>query len=366
VNVARPDSPERLIADRLVDGAELRRRFARSSGTRIQEAAAALEKCIRRGNKVLVFGNGGSAADAQHFAAELTGRFGMERSPLPAMALTTDTSALTAIGNDYGFDEVFARQVRALANAHDVVVAISTSGRSPNVISAAKAARAAGAITIALTGGDGGEVSNLVDTVIVVPSTSTAQIQEVHIAVVHILCELIESALFPWKESTTKIPKGVIGWDDLLLLREEWKREGKTLVWTNGCFDVLHVGHLHCFEQAQRFGDLLIVGVNTDASVRAIKGAGRPVFPLAERMRLLAAVRPIDYVVAFEGPTPVGPLADLKPDVHVKGEDYAPPSGKAMPERDVVESYGGRIEFVRLIPEHSTSDVFRRIRERKE
>jgi phosphoheptose isomerase len=358
-----PDFFEQLIRDRLFEGAELRGRFARSSGGRIREAARALEECLRSGNKVLVFGNGGSAADAQHLAAELTGRFGKERLPLPAIALTTDTSVLTAIGNDYGFDEVFARQVRALADDGDVVIAISTSGRSPNVINAARAGRAAGATTIALTGGDGGGLLDSADIAVVVPSTNTARIQEMHITVVHILCELIENALFPEEDTTTDVPKGEVRWEDLLPLRERYKREGKTVVWTNGCFDVLHVGHLHCLEQAKSLGDVLVVGVNTDASVRAIKGPGRPIFPVEDRMRVLAALKTTDYVVAFEGLTPGAPLADLKPDVHVKGADYAPPSGKPMPERDVIESYGGRIEFVSLIPKHSTSDVVRKMRE---
>ena len=155
---------------------------------------------------------------------------------------------------------------------------------------------------------------------------------------------------------------GVVGWGTLLRLREMWKRERRTVVWTNGCFDILHVGHLHCLEQAKRLGDILVVGVNTDTAVRMLKGAGRPVFPLPERMRLLAGLRAPDYVVAFEGLTPEVALADLEPDVHVKGDDYAPPSGKPIPEMAVVESYGGRIEFVSLIPGHSTSAIVESLR----
>lgn len=155
---------------------------------------------------------------------------------------------------------------------------------------------------------------------------------------------------------------GVVQWTTLLLLREMWKSQRKTVVWTNGCFDILHVGHLHSFEQAKRLGDILVVGVNTDTAVRKLKGAGRPIFPLEERMRLVAGLRAPDYVVAFQGITPEAPLADLKPDVHVKGEDYAPPSGKPIPERTVVESYGGRIEFVSFLSGHSTSEIVQRIR----
>jgi phosphoheptose isomerase len=357
-----PPDFERLIAERLNEGAELRRAFARAGARGIQDAAAAVAKCLEQGNKVLTLGNGGSAADAQHFAAELVGRFTRDRVPLPAIALTTDASALTAIGNDYGFEEVFARQVRAIAQDGDVVVAISTSGRSPNVVSAAKAARAVGATTIALTGGDGGELVKAVEIAIVVPSSNTARIQEVHSAVVHILCELVEASLFSDDEFFPSVPSGVVQWNDLVLLRRKWKQDAKIVVWTNGCFDLLHVGHLHSLEQAKRLGDVLVVGVNTDASVSALKGPDRPMFPLAERMRILAALGTTDYIVAFDGITPETALAELKPDIHVKGADYAPPSGKPMPERHVIESYGGRIEFVGLIPNRSTSELVTRVR----
>ncbi len=356
-----PESFEQLIRERLEEGAELRREFARTNGGRIQETAMLVQECLRNGNKVLAFGNGGSAADAQHLAAELVGRFARDRIPLPAMALTTDTSALTAIGNDFGFEEIFGRQVRALAVSGDAVIAISTSGRSPNVLNGVRAARARGATTIALTGGDGGELLPLVDIGIVVPSTDSARVQELHIAVVHVLCEVIESSLFAAEPVSVDVPMGIVRWSDLLLLRDRWRLEEKTVVWTNGCFDILHGGHTYCLEQARRLGDVLVVGVNDDASVAVLKGQGRPIFALAERMRVLAALRTTDYVVAFEGVTPEAVLAELKPDVHVKGADYAPPSGKPIPERRVVESYGGRIEFVALVPGLSTSDIVRRM-----
>jgi D-sedoheptulose 7-phosphate isomerase len=145
--------------------------------------------------RVLVFGNGGSAAEAQHFAAELVGRFVAERQPLAAMALTTDTSILTAVGNDYAFDAVFARQVEALGRRGDVAVGLSTSGRSPNVIAALRAARARGLGTVALTGRDGGEMGSLADVHVNVPEQSTARIQEAHLTILHIFCELIDRAI---------------------------------------------------------------------------------------------------------------------------------------------------------------------------
>ena len=178
----------------LLESAALKERVARELAGSIAQAGDLCIQTLSAGGKLIFFGNGGSAADAQHLAAEFVGRFVKERSPLAAIALTTDTSALTAIGNDYGFDHVFARQVQALGRRGDVAVAISTSGRSANVIRAAQAARENGLLTIALTGGDGGGLAPIVEVAIVVPSTTTARIQECHIAIGHVLCEYVDSA----------------------------------------------------------------------------------------------------------------------------------------------------------------------------
>ena len=159
----------------------------------IAEASEIINNCIVAGNKVLLFGNGGSAADAQHISAELTGRFVKERKALPAIALTTDTSALTAIGNDYGYDVIFERQVEALANKGDVLIGISTSGNSPNVLKALKAGREKGCLTIGLSGRDGGKMNELCDKNIVIPSNTTARIQEMHILIGHSFCSSLDS-----------------------------------------------------------------------------------------------------------------------------------------------------------------------------
>ena len=157
-------------------------------------AAAAIVDALGRGGKVLLFGNGGSAADAQHVAAELVGRFERERPALAAVALTTDTSVLTSIGNDYGSDRVFARQIEALGRPGDVALAISTSGGSANVLAALEVARAAGLQTIALTGRDGGSVGRCAAIHVNVPSASTARVQEVHRTLLHVICDIVERA----------------------------------------------------------------------------------------------------------------------------------------------------------------------------
>src|ERR1044072_4208315 len=150
---------------------------------------------LKRGNKILLCGNGGSAADAQHIAAELVGRYEQQRRAFPSVALTTDTSALTAIANDYGFEEIFARQVEARAAAGDVLIAISTSGKSPNVVKAADQARAIGCQTIALTGCSGEPLAAHCDLAVVVPSDRTSRVQEAHITIGHIWCEIVEANL---------------------------------------------------------------------------------------------------------------------------------------------------------------------------
>jgi D-sedoheptulose 7-phosphate isomerase len=182
-----------LVKTSLHEGAELRRALARDCSEVILEGTALITTCLRNGGKVLFFGNGGSAADAQHMAAELVGRFVLERAGLPAIALTTDSSILTAVGNDYGFEQVFARQVQALGRPGDVVVAISTSGNSPNVLEGIKEAKKRNLKTIALTGNDGGALAKQSDIAITIASTSTARIQECHIAIGHLFCELLEA-----------------------------------------------------------------------------------------------------------------------------------------------------------------------------
>jgi D-sedoheptulose 7-phosphate isomerase len=162
----------------------------------IAEMVTLLAATFKRGGKLLVMGNGGSAADAQHFVAEIVGRFKMERRGLPAIALSTDTSILTAIGNDYGFDKIFRRQVEALAVPGDLVVGISTSGNSPNVQQALELARETGCSTVGLLGKDGGSIKNLCDLALIVPTNDTPRVQEGHITIIHIVCDLLEKTMF--------------------------------------------------------------------------------------------------------------------------------------------------------------------------
>jgi D-sedoheptulose 7-phosphate isomerase len=183
------------------DSIETQRATLEACAPAIEEAASHLIACFRSDGKLLAFGNGGSASDAQHLCAELAGRYVRERPGLPALALTANTSDLTAIGNDYGYDRVFARLVEAHGRSGDVAVAISTSGNSSNVLEALEVARERGLVTVGLTGKGGGKLASRVDVPIVVASDRTPRIQETHIAVLHVLCELVDEALFPETEA---------------------------------------------------------------------------------------------------------------------------------------------------------------------
>ncbi len=180
------------IKDFLNESARLKQLVAETLTGDIQKVIDLIRASYQQGGKLLLMGNGGSAGDAQHIAAELIGRYKRERKAVPAIALTVDTSILTAVGNDYGFENVFSRQVEGLARKEDVVMAISTSGNSENVIRGLEAAKSLSATTVALLGNQGGKIKGLVDAAVVVPSSDTARIQEVHITIGHIICEILD------------------------------------------------------------------------------------------------------------------------------------------------------------------------------
>ncbi len=183
------------IKDILLESIQVKEEILRNQIESIAQIAELMIDCLKKDGKVIVFGNGGSASDSQHIAAELVGRFKKDRSALAGVALTTNTSILTSIANDYGYDVVFSRQVEALGKKNDVVLGISTSGKAKNVALGIKQAKKMGIKTVALSGGDGGEIVKLADVSLVVPSKITARIQEAHITIAHIICEMIEQVL---------------------------------------------------------------------------------------------------------------------------------------------------------------------------
>ena len=187
---------ENTILKRFKESAEVKTRFLKENLSQLLDAIKLISHAFEAGNKLFFFGNGGSAADAQHLAAEFVNRYVMDRPPLPAIALTTDTSILTSVSNDFTFNEIFAKQLRALGKEGDVAIAISTSGNSSNVIKAVEVAKEMRMKTVALTGNDGGVLAKKADISLNVSSTSTPRIQETHILIGHILCEMVEHHLF--------------------------------------------------------------------------------------------------------------------------------------------------------------------------
>ena len=190
------DAALELLRQQIEESCRVKRNLSATLLSAVVSLAQKTARAYKTGNKVLLMGNGGSAADAQHIAAELVGRFRMKRKALGAIALTTDSSILTAVSNDFGFEECFARQVQALGVAGDIVMAISTSGRSANIVRAVESARAAGCYTAALTGRTGGELAKKTDCLLAVPSEETPRIQEAHSLIGHMYCDLVERELF--------------------------------------------------------------------------------------------------------------------------------------------------------------------------
>jgi D-sedoheptulose 7-phosphate isomerase len=187
---------DQIIREAFIDSADVKRKFAQNNAQKIDEVTGEIVEAFKRGNKLMLLGNGGSAADCQHIAAEFVNRFKIERPPLPAIALTTDTSIITSIGNDYDFSDIFVKQIKAFATAGDIVIAISTSGSSPNVIKALEASKKLELLTILLTGGDGGKALELSDYAFLVPTGDTPRIQEIHIILAHVICEIVDFKLF--------------------------------------------------------------------------------------------------------------------------------------------------------------------------
>ncbi len=185
-----------IVKNALYDSLKVKEDFINNNITEIILVAEKIVLAFTNDRKLMLCGNGGSAADAQHIAAEFINRFELERPPLPAIALTTDTSVITCIGNDYSFNDIFSKQVKAIGLEDDILMAISTSGNSPNILSAAKAAKDMGIYVVGLIGNDGGKLKGLVDSCLIVNSASTARIQESHILAGHIICKLVDYILF--------------------------------------------------------------------------------------------------------------------------------------------------------------------------
>ncbi len=324
-------------------------------------ASSRLLNTLESGGRVLACGNGGSSGDAQHLASELVNRFEGWRRPLPALALTTDSSVLTAIANDLSYEEVFARQVEALGRPGDVLVVFSTSGNSANILAAVRAAQTQGLWVLALTGRDGGQLGSLLrplDLELRVPHGRTARIQEVHLLLIHSLCAAVDHHFSREQASLSASLDHKIFQDPKQLLAQLQNR--RPMVFTNGVFDILHAGHVQYLHEARALGSCLVVAVNDDDSVRRLgKGADRPINSLEDRQRVLAGLGSVDYVTSFHQDTPLSLVQLLRPEVLVKGGDW--PVERIVGSQEVL-SWGGQVRSIPFRHQRSTTTLLQRIR----
>ncbi len=324
------------------------------------EAVQRLVATLQAGGQVLSCGNGGSSGDAQHLASELINRFETRRRALPAIALGTDGSVLTAIANDDCYERVFARQIEALGHPGDCLVAFSTSGNSANVLAAVRTAQRQGMWVLALTGREGGQLAALlrpVDLELRVPEQNTARIQEIHLVLIHALCSGVDACFT--EETAPPTPRAGRVQKDWGKLRA-CSAFRRPLVFTNGVFDILHRGHVQYLAEARAEGACLVVGVNSDASVRRLgKGTDRPVNGEEDRMAVLAALGAVDFVTLFDADTPLELIRHLRPDVLVKGGDWP---AERIVGADLVRSQGGRVLSIPFRHARSTTALLDRIR----
>lgn len=321
----------------------------------VHSLADAISKAFISGHRVYAFGNGGSAAQAQHFTAELIGRFKGNRKSLPAISLCTDTAAMTAISNDFGFNFVFSRQVESLVESGDVVIGFTTSGTSPNVLAGLAEAKKKGALAVLISGNKGLINPESGDLIIEVGGCETAIIQEIHLALIHIVCELIESNMGLSKGEVGRTPPRLIYGSNI---SEFQFPPTESIVWVNGCFDLLHEGHLQLLNKASRLGSFLVVGINSDQSIKRIKGNSRPYIPEEARARTLLQFPFVEVVVIFSEDTPLTVLKSLRPGKVVKGAEY---QDRDYPERFFLNEIGCSIVYANEVKGVSTTQIVDRI-----
>lgn len=317
----------------------------------IEELAELITDAFKAGNRIYAFGNGGSAAEAQHFTTELIGRFKENRVPLPAISLCSDSSALTCIANDFGFDAVFSRQVEGLVKQGDVVIGFTTSGSSRNILEGLDAGRKMGGKSVLITGERKLLNTDLADLVVQIGGFETAIIQESHLMLIHILSELIEVKMELKKPIFSKVnPRIIYDYE----FKKEMLPERREIVWVNGCFDILHEGHLMLLDNARRAGGYLVVGVNSDISVKHLKGDTRPLIPEMNRARTISELFFVDLVIIFSSEDPLEILSEVRPSIAIKGDVYRDANFK---EQDFLIAIGCDIRFTAHIEGISSSKI---------
>jgi D-sedoheptulose 7-phosphate isomerase len=315
----------------------------------ILEISENIAKVLRGGGVVYAFGNGGSAASANHFVAEFVGKLKVDRRPSPAISLNTEVSTLTAIANDYGYEEVFARQVSAHVTPEDLVLGISTSGKSKSILLGLEAAAGIGANTYLLTG-KGKSSKNTIR----VPHSDTARIQEAHDFLLHSVAQLAERMLHPELDNDASADAFdfVLQVEDFSEFKNWVRGTGIILGTTNGVFDLLHGGHLAALRAASLECDRLVVFLNDDDSVHLNKGPSRPVRSQNERVQDLKATSFVSHVVLMSEQNAATLIEQLEPNFHFKGDEY---QGFGIPEETAIKKVGGQMKFHPRTPNVSTS-----------
>ena len=324
----------------------------------IEKLAEEISEGFKSGKKLYAFGNGGSAAEAQHFTTELIGRFKENRKSLPAISLCSDSTALTCIANDFGFDEIFSRQVEGLVEPGDIVIGFTTSGKSKNVLSGLAAAKKKLSHGVLITGNNDFDYRFQVDTILQIGGSETAIIQELHLSFIHILCDLIEGNM-GFKPVTLKEPNPKIIYD--FEFSNELLPENESITWVNGCFDILHEGHLMLLNAAASLGGSLIVGINSDTSVKILKGAERPFITELERARTLSQFPFVELIVIFNDKDPLEILKKIRPSTVVKDSSY---ETHGFPERNFLESTDCKIVYTQHIDGLSTTHIIKNIQDK--
>ncbi len=349
------------LESQLVNRSRLYMRNISANASNLAKVSKLIWDCISSGGHIYIAGNGGSAAEAQHFAGELIGRFSNFRKPFPAVALNSDVAVLTCIANDFGYEEIFSRQIEALVTSKDLVIVLSTSGKSRNIERVLEEAAKKRAKTVLFTGAnfvarEDLEVSHLITS----PSSKVSLIQEFHLACIHIICQCLEefndevSYKRPTSERGQKFYNNFFYFSEFMNSEEKLDSSGSECIFLNGCFDLLHAGHFSLLREANNHEGSIVVAINSDRSVRLLKGESRPIIDEKIRAQNLLATGYVDLVLIFDEDTPLEVIKVLKPLKIVTGSEYR---NLSFPERDYVEQYGGVFHFIEKVEGFSTTSM---------
>lgn len=338
----------------VIEYSKLRDHVCGSEAESVVAVATTVSNCIEQGGTLFVLSDGASKGIAANVAAQLCRRHLLDGGRLPVVSLCVSTWGMPEN------DEDCVRPVAVIGRIGDVLLALVTQSHECALRCVLAEARRRGIQSVVITGPGVQCAQEVAELAVVIPTRTHDHWRDCVLLIATAPCTQDSNARAAIRASDAEARRKVVPWDRVLRAREVLRRAGKRVVWTNGCFDLVHVGHVRFLQEAKKCGDALIVGVNSDESVQRLKGRGRPIVCAEERMEVLAALESVTYVVMMEQDAPTGMLAELRPDVHCKGREYGP-GGKPLPEADVVRSWGGRIELIPMVPGQSTTALIGRV-----